>query len=107
MSEWAKVNIDGACKWNPGPKGSGGVTRDDCGRWFGGFLFNVGHGTSILAKLWAVYHGHKLALNCRHRQVILEMDSKELVHILRMGVCDINEAANLVFKCVGSIKSGK
>lgn len=48
---WAKVNIDGVSKGNPGLVGGGGVIRDSTGSWLIGFPVNLGNCFSILAKL--------------------------------------------------------
>ena len=42
-------------------------------------MFNVGFGTSVLAKVWATFHGISLALKLGYHNVILEMDSKLVV----------------------------
>lgn len=54
---WLKLNTDGASRGNPGLATSGGVLRDEDGRWCGGFAVNIGRCSAPLAELWGVYYG--------------------------------------------------
>ena len=56
-----KLNTDGAFYSSNGKARAGGLIRDFCGKWLGGFVVNIGHCTVTKAELWAVYHGLLLA----------------------------------------------
>ena len=38
---------DGASKGHPGMASSGGLSRDEFGRWLGGFAFHIGTSTAM------------------------------------------------------------
>lgn len=59
---WFKLNTDGASLGNPGKAGGGGLIRDSEGRWIRGFSRSIGHATSVMAELWALRDGLKLAV---------------------------------------------
>ncbi|MQL91600.1 hypothetical protein Taro_024222 [Colocasia esculenta] len=55
------LNIDGACKGNPGPCGGGGCLRNPAGDVLLSFAFFYGHGDSLLAEVRALADGLRLA----------------------------------------------
>ena len=57
---WVKLNTDGASK-GKGLSGCGGIIRDHQGNWCGGFAKFVGTGSALIAELWGVLEGLKLA----------------------------------------------
>ncbi|PKI35082.1 hypothetical protein CRG98_044522 [Punica granatum] len=67
--EWSKLNTDGAAKGNPGKAGTGGLIRDEFGRWVGGYAHNIGITMSMVAELWAVKTGLELAWDFLNQEV--------------------------------------
>ncbi|MQL84227.1 hypothetical protein Taro_016727 [Colocasia esculenta] len=55
------LNVDGACKGNPGPCGGGGCMRNSAGDILLGFAFYYGYGDSLLAEVRALADGLRLA----------------------------------------------
>ncbi|MQL79906.1 hypothetical protein Taro_012347 [Colocasia esculenta] len=55
------LNIDGACKGNPGPCGGGGCLRNPVGDVLLSFAFFYGHGDSLLVEVRALDDGLRLA----------------------------------------------
>ncbi|MQL74939.1 hypothetical protein Taro_007307 [Colocasia esculenta] len=55
------MNVDGACKGNPGPCGGGGCIRDTNGEIHLGFTFYYGQGNTMLAEVRVPYDGLRLA----------------------------------------------
>ncbi|MQM03779.1 hypothetical protein Taro_036567 [Colocasia esculenta] len=55
------LNVDGACKGNPGPCGGGGCMRNSAGDILLGFAFYYGYGDSLLAEVRALFDGLRLA----------------------------------------------
>ena len=83
MIGWVKVNIDRASKGNSSMVGSGGGVRNHLGSWVGGFVLNVDFGTSVLAEVWATFHGLSLAWKLGYPNVVLEVDSKLVVQMIQ------------------------
>lgn len=46
-----KLNVDGSSFRNPGPFGSGGVIRDEFGKFMAGFTTNLGEAINAEAEL--------------------------------------------------------
>ncbi|MQL86101.1 hypothetical protein Taro_018629 [Colocasia esculenta] len=55
------LNVDGACKGNPGPCGGGGCLRNPAGEVLLSFSFFYGQGDSLLAEVRALIDGLRLA----------------------------------------------
>lgn len=71
---WFKCNTDGS--YIDASNGVGkisviGVIRDCSGNWVKGFACPLGRGSSLLAKLWAIYIGIQVALDfgCLHLEI--------------------------------------
>lgn len=54
------LNVDGACKGNPGFCGGGGCVRDSGGNFILGFAHFYGHGDSLVAETHAICDGVRL-----------------------------------------------
>ncbi|KAF7829986.1 reverse transcriptase [Senna tora] len=72
---WFKLNTDGSCILPSSDFGVGGILRVHMGNWIRGFSIFKGIGDSVLAELWAVYHGLLLASQSHVRKIIVEADS--------------------------------
>ncbi|KAF7822906.1 reverse transcriptase [Senna tora] len=68
--DWLKLNTDGSC--TNSEIGAGGLLRDHSGRWISGFSVFIGIGNALLAELWAVFHGLKLASQCQVKNLVVE-----------------------------------
>lgn len=80
---WTKLNVYGACKGNPGLYGGGGLFRSGNGRLKLAFYEYYGYGTSMFAEAKAIQSGLLLAKDLDIVYLWLEIDSLELVKILR------------------------
>ncbi|OMO70991.1 hypothetical protein CCACVL1_18527 [Corchorus capsularis] len=74
-ASFVKVNVDGSAKGNPGLSAAGGLIRDMQANWICGFTYRVGISSSLVAELWAIYHGLSLCWERGFRNVELESDS--------------------------------
>ncbi|MCI24591.1 putative non-LTR retroelement reverse transcriptase [Trifolium medium] len=79
---WVKLNTDGSCS-DGGWIGCGGVLRGSHGEWLGGFANFIGQGNAYLAELWGVFEGLKIARNLKFSAVELNVDSREVVNVIR------------------------
>lgn len=55
-TNWMKVNTDGSVK-SSGRASAGGIIRNDKGKWYRGFVHNIGICTVPTAELWGMVHG--------------------------------------------------
>ena len=55
--------------------GGGGLLRDQDGRWISGFSFKLGTCSVLVAELWAILHGLRLAWEKGVRKLTVETDS--------------------------------
>lgn len=51
---WVKLNTDGACQNGSGKIGVGGLIRNEDGVWIRGYMGTIGHGSLLMAELWAI-----------------------------------------------------
>ncbi|PKI42220.1 hypothetical protein CRG98_037400 [Punica granatum] len=72
---WAKLNIDGASRGNPGLSSAGGIVRDVDGLWLGCYMRNIGYASFVVAEQYV----WDLGL----RRIILELDSEVVVRLIR------------------------
>lgn len=66
-----------------GPIYIGGVIRNNLGHWIKGYAGCVGHGNSLLAELWAIYHGLLVAFNAGCSHLILESDCLLAIQLIK------------------------
>uniref|UniRef100_A0A2N9HGS1 RNase H type-1 domain-containing protein n=1 Tax=Fagus sylvatica TaxID=28930 RepID=A0A2N9HGS1_FAGSY len=90
-----KLNTDGSSLGNPGIAGGGGVIRDSCGSWLGGFSRTIGHTTSVQAELRALLDGMQLALELHITHLDIEMDSLVSVDLVLS-----NSVANVFLRSI-------
>ncbi|KAK9984218.1 hypothetical protein SO802_033743 [Lithocarpus litseifolius] len=76
---WMKLNTDGSSIGTLGLAGSGGVIRDEEGKWVIGYGRKIGSANSFLAELWALRDGLLLCLQSHAQAVVIEMDAKVIV----------------------------
>lgn len=57
----------------------GGVLRDKNGNWLGGYLKNVRRSTTIIAELWGVLEGIKVAQEKGYSKVEVQVDSNQVL----------------------------
>lgn len=84
---WVKLNVDGACRGNPGSCGGGGVIRDDKGRFLAAFSTKFGFGTNNEAELRALNCGLVLCKELGFQNIVIESDSMLVVNWLREKEC--------------------
>ncbi|MQL81000.1 hypothetical protein Taro_013466 [Colocasia esculenta] len=74
------LNVDGACKGNPGECGGGGCIRDSQGNVHMAFSHFYGVGTSMIAEVRALYDGLRLATSSGYKLSTIHYDSQVLVN---------------------------
>ncbi|MQM10908.1 hypothetical protein Taro_043806 [Colocasia esculenta] len=79
------INVDGACKGNPGACGGGGCFKDINGDFVFGFAYYYRTGNSLIAKTRAIHDGLRLSME-RHLNVSVPYsDSAILVRAMTLG----------------------
>ena len=98
---WYMLNTDGVAKGSPGLVGASGIIRDSLGRWVKRFHRGLGLTFSIVAKLWGLLKGLKLAhqLNISHLIIEIEMDAQIIVNLLNMSCSNSLLVKPLLFEC--------
>lgn len=82
LRHFIKLNVDGCCMDSPGNAGYGGLLRDVEGKWLGGFYGSLGITTNMKAELYAICQGLITAWDLGYRNVLVETDSLEAVHLI-------------------------
>lgn len=94
-----KLNIDGTRVSLSGKIGAGGVIRDHCGTWIGGFQVNLGVGDVIQAEAWGLLYGLKLALQLKIDRLEVETDSAVLVNLFHSSNLALHPLGSLIDGC--------
>ncbi|PNY00018.1 ribonuclease H, partial [Trifolium pratense] len=81
LDNWICINTDGALQ--NGVVGSGGVIRDQFGKWIVDFAKKVGHASAYIAEFWGAYEGLKLARSRGFMRIDLRIDSLVVVQSLK------------------------
>ena len=76
---WVKLNVDGASKHNPKRASAGGLIINEYGQCIVGFSANLEHASNVVAKLWAILMGLRIAWNSGKRKIVIESDSKTAI----------------------------
>ena len=97
--DWFKLNSDGASFGNPGKARGGGIIRNSQGAWVRGYARSFGFTSSIIAELWALRDGLKLADHMGIRQLEVELDAKVIVGLLNSNKNPNSAYAPLLFDC--------
>lgn len=70
-----KVNVDGAHDTS-GISGCGGIICYEHGTWHGGFFIGIGICSVLVAELWSILVGLRMAKDLGYRRIEVESDSK-------------------------------
>lgn len=79
-----KLNVDGLYGSSTGLAACGGLFRDANGCFLQGFKCSLGVCNAIWAELWGLLVGLRIARQRGYLAVIVEMDSKAVVHMINM-----------------------
>ncbi|XP_043699928.1 uncharacterized protein Mb2253c-like [Telopea speciosissima] len=83
-----KINVDGACKGNPGVGGGGGgIVRDKEGVVIAAFSKFYGDYTNTIAELRALNDGLKLCAKLEATGIVVNSDSKVTIQSIAKGRC--------------------
>ncbi|KAL0391182.1 UNVERIFIED_CONTAM: putative ribonuclease H protein [Sesamum calycinum] len=101
-----KLNIDGSSIGNPGLAGATGIIRDLTGHVHIAYQFALGTGTSVLAKLTAVWQGMELALTYGLAPLVVEVDATTVISLLKSRASgkEANSAADHLAKEAASLQ---
>ncbi|MBA0872112.1 hypothetical protein Goshw_007126 [Gossypium schwendimanii] len=80
LVNWVKLNIDGSCWSNLNLASVVEVVRDQHGKWVIGYGRNIGSCIAAVMELWTIFYGLKLLWSKGANHVLLESDSKVVVH---------------------------
>ena len=89
---------------NPGLAGGGGLIRNDKGEWVKGFAHAIRTTTSVAAELWALRDGIRLCIALKLTAVVIELDSKLVVDLLKKESHNPNANDVLVANCRNSLR---
>ncbi|KAF2283866.1 hypothetical protein GH714_016657 [Hevea brasiliensis] len=95
-----KLNTDGSLPNSGGIACGGGLIRDSNGRWIKGFKAVFGKTSILVAELWYILEGMKLAKSLRLKDIIVESGNLIAVQILK-GVL---QPAGAVLSVVSAIQ---
>ncbi|KAK4410276.1 putative ribonuclease H protein, partial [Sesamum angolense] len=103
---WFKLNTDGSSLGNPGLAGAVGIIRDSADHVHLAYQFALGTGTSVLAKLTAVWRGMELALTHGFAPLVVEVDATTVISLLqsRASGKEANGAADHLAKEAASLQ---
>lgn len=87
-----KLNFDGAAKRASKRAGCGGLLRNECGRWLGGFAKKLGICFAMNVEFWRILWGMKMASELGIINLVVEGDSLAVINRLQ-GSC-INDIEN-------------
>ncbi len=73
------INIDGACRGNPGPASAGVILRDSAGKIVDKVGAYIGTATNNIAEYTSLIVGLKLALKHGANQILVRSDSQLMV----------------------------
>jgi len=82
-----KLNVDGSCLLESSSIGAGGVICDHTYNWIVGVYSFDGLGDSAKAEIMALRHGLILAWDKGFRNILCEMDNKNMVDIFNNNCC--------------------
>ncbi|KAL3500452.1 hypothetical protein ACH5RR_039545 [Cinchona calisaya] len=101
-SIWAAIlespNID-SHRGNPSPTGSGGLIRDNHGRWIVGYKRNLETNTNILAELWGLKDGSLLAEDRNFLNLEISIDAKAIIELICSANTSSRAYENIIFNC--------
>ncbi|KAF7801847.1 reverse transcriptase [Senna tora] len=95
-----ELNTDGSCIKESEAIGAGVVIRNHDGAWIKGFHIFLGSSSSLLAELWAIDTGIKLAASLNFKNIIVESDNLLAVNMLNdNGLPNIHHMFPLIYSC--------
>ena len=77
------MNTDGSIFGSFGQAGCGGVVRDEHENWIAGFTRHIGTTNCFAAELWGLRNGLSLCLSLNILCLVVEVDAKAVVDILK------------------------
>ncbi|MBA0630831.1 hypothetical protein Godav_002891 [Gossypium davidsonii] len=80
LVNWVKLNIDGSCWSNLNLASAVEVVRDQHGKWVIGYGRNIDSCIAVVTELWTIFDGLQLLWSKGANHVLLENDSKVVVH---------------------------
>ena len=104
-SNWFKLNSDGSLLGNPCLVGGGGLIRNERGEWIKGYARAIGITLSVATELWALRDGIHLCSALNLLAVIIELDSKLVVELMKKELDNPNGIDVLVTYCRDSLKA--
>ncbi|KAK4384122.1 putative ribonuclease H protein [Sesamum angolense] len=97
---WFKLNTDGSSLGNLGLARAAGIIRDLTGHVHLAYQFALGIGTSMLAKLTAVWQGMELALTHGLAPLVVEVDATTVISLLKSHASGMWEVQHLIMHIV-------
>ena len=99
MEGWYKLNTDEASFGNPRKARGGSIIRDREGHWVKGFSRSIGFTSNIMAELWALRDGLRLANQLGIQNLEVEMDAKVIVDLINSNVNHNRAYSPLLHDC--------
>ena len=96
---WKKLNTNGFVIGSSRQAGCGGVVRDEHGDWVAGFTRHIGATSSFAAELWGLRDGLNLFSSLNIPCLIIELDTKAVVDVLRNSNYDKNIISPILDDC--------
>ncbi|KAK8504072.1 hypothetical protein V6N12_005613 [Hibiscus sabdariffa] len=90
---WVKLNVDASVSLIDNRVGIGVAFQDSDGKWIWGVARSVGRCNVLLAELWAIHDGLLHAWLRGYRQIVVESDCLEAVHIVKSVTKVMQESA--------------
>ena len=104
-TNWFKLNSNGSSLGNPDLAGGGGLISNKRVEWIKGYARAIGITTSVVAELWALRDGIRLCFALKLPAVIIELDSKLVVELMKKELDNPNGIDILVTDCRDSLKA--
>ncbi|XP_023919532.1 uncharacterized protein LOC112031085 [Quercus suber] len=89
---------------NPEMDGGGGLIRNESGEWVKGYARAIGYATSVAVELWVLRDGIRLCISLKVPALLIELDAKLVVDLLKKDVENLNGISVLVANCREGLK---
>ena len=96
---WFKLNSNGASFGNLGKASGGGLICDHNGKWIKGYMRHIGFASSITAEFWALKDRLLLASQLGITQLLVELDAKVVVDLMRSSKFSNNSFSSFLNDC--------
>lgn len=80
---WIKINSNGATRKDAEWIAAAGVLLDSNGQWIAGYQRSIGRGTTLLWKLWGIFHGLQVVHLKGFPKVISESDCNMVLEMVK------------------------